>query len=300
MPASRTTTRSASALPTMRTFKARILRLASYKINGYSLYMENVVRRPGHETETRADGLTPAQLQDIAALCARYHMAFVPEQETFAHLESLLQNPAYADVRENPDVGSGLITPAAARTYDVLRHLLTGEFSGIEGLHLIHIGGDEPFELGTGRSAALVRNEGYARVYGEHMAKVAAIVHALHARPLMWGNELIAHPEIARYLPRDTIVIPYDYDDDVATFPRLIRIPQRAGFALLAAPSTRTYAGLFSDLPVSSPNLHPFPGQALRDPRLGLRLTYCGACCRHRYDPSRYPIQYRAPPLGGE
>lgn len=284
---------SHGAIPTMDAETARIRRLAALKINGYSPYFENVVRRAGHENETRADGFTQSQLQKLVAVCHRFHMLFIPEQESFGHLQSLLQNAAYADVRESTGASSDLISPAVPRSYKVLRELFRDEFAGVRGLTLVHIGGDEPFELGKGKSSQMVRERGYARVYGEHMAKVATIVHALGWRPLMWGNTLVEHPSALRYLPRDMIVVPFDYDAE-ASFARLILPAQHAGFGVLVAPSVSTYDRFFPDLQKTTSNIDGFLRDAKRYRALGMFLTQWGGSQGELFDASWYPISYGA------
>jgi hypothetical protein len=282
---------SRGPLPTMEYFTSRIRRLASYKINGYSIYLENIVARPGHETETRADGITKAQLTQLAQICARYHMALVPEQESFAHLSALLSLPKYGDVREN-DSGD-LISPAAPQTYAVLRDLFDGEFSGIPGIHLIHIGGDETSELGSGRSAALVKRLGYPRVYAQHVTRVAQIVKALGARPLMWGDSIRRYPQILREIPKTIVIVPFDYDVE-RSYDSLLVPTQRAGFAQLVAPSTANFDRFFPDLQRATGNIGGFVAAAKRHQLLGMFVTVWIGARDELYDATWYPVAFAA------
>jgi len=282
---------SRGTLPTMKYFAARIRRLASYKLNGYSPYLENVVIRPGHETETRADGITKDELKQLSTLAARYHMAFVPEQETFSHMGAVLSSPEYADVRENPY--TELISPASPRTYDVLRDLLSSEFSGVPGIHYIHIGGDETFELGTGRSRALVRSRGYAAVYGGHINRVARMVKSMGARPLIWGDAVQKYPKILRYIPRTTIVVPFDYAVE-PSYDGFIAPITRAGFDLLVAPSVSNFSQFFPDIPKATGNIAAFVRDAKRQKALGMFLTVWIGERDELYEATWYPLAFGA------
>ncbi len=82
---------SRGPLPTMRYFKERIRTIAGFKYNGYSPYMEHVFVDPKHPLPAPLDGITPQQLHELALYAARYHVAFVPEQQTFAHMHETLQ-----------------------------------------------------------------------------------------------------------------------------------------------------------------------------------------------------------------
>ncbi len=82
---------SRGPLPAMDYFKRRIRTVASFKMNGYSPYMEHVFVAPGNTLPAPLDGITPEQLHDLAAYAARFHVAFIPEQQTFAHMHNTLK-----------------------------------------------------------------------------------------------------------------------------------------------------------------------------------------------------------------
>ena len=282
---------SRGPLPTMAYFAKRIKRLATYKINGYSIYLENVVRRPGHEDETRADALTKGELAQLARLALRYHMQFVPEQESFGHLGALLANARYADVRENPT--TDLISPAVPRSYRVLRDLFSSEFAGLPNVRFIHIGGDEPFELGTGRSVAMVRANGYGFVYARHMLRVAKIAQDLGARPILWGDELLQHPDAMQYLPRSIIVAPYWYHVEPSYANYIVPL-RKAGFDVVVAPSVANFSQFFPDLTSATKNIAGFvdDGKALH--ARGMLLTIWIGLRDELYDATWYPVAFAA------
>ena len=57
---------SRGPLPTMRYFKERIRTIAAFKMNGYSPYMEHVFASPTDPLPAPPDGITPAQLRELA------------------------------------------------------------------------------------------------------------------------------------------------------------------------------------------------------------------------------------------
>ena len=72
---------SRGPLPTMRYFEERIRTIAAFKMNGYSPYMEHVFLSPTDPLPAPLDGITPAQLHELAAYAARFHVALIPEQQ---------------------------------------------------------------------------------------------------------------------------------------------------------------------------------------------------------------------------
>ena len=93
---------SRGPLPTMRYFKERIRTIAAFKMNGYSPYMEHVFADPRNPLPAPLDGITPAQLRELARYAARYHVTFIPEQQTFAHMHNTLRWDEYAGAAELP------------------------------------------------------------------------------------------------------------------------------------------------------------------------------------------------------
>ena len=82
---------SRGPLPTMRYFKERIRTIAAFKMNGYSPYMEQVFVSPTDPLPAPLDGITPAQLRELAAYARQFHVALIPEQQTFAHMHNTLR-----------------------------------------------------------------------------------------------------------------------------------------------------------------------------------------------------------------
>ncbi len=90
---------SRGPLPTMRYFRERIRTIAAFKMNGYSPYMEHVFVDPKHPLPAPLDGITPAQLRELDAYARRFHVALIPEQQTFAHMHNTLRWERYAQRR---------------------------------------------------------------------------------------------------------------------------------------------------------------------------------------------------------
>ena len=93
---------SRGPLPTMHYFEERIRTIAAFKMNGYSPYMEDVFVSPTDPLPATLDGITPAQLRSLASYATRFHVALIPEQQSFAHMHNTLRVEQYAGVAELP------------------------------------------------------------------------------------------------------------------------------------------------------------------------------------------------------
>lgn len=115
---------SRGPLPTMRYFRERIRGLAALKINGYSIYMEHVFKDAVHPIVAPADGITPQQLRELRDYAARFHVAFIPQQQTLAHMHGVLRWEQLAPLAET--LHGWLLSPANPGTYAYLTPLWRG------------------------------------------------------------------------------------------------------------------------------------------------------------------------------
>lgn len=99
----------------------------------------------------------------------------------------------------------------------------------------LHIGSDETFELGLGRSRELVEKRGMGPVYAEHMRKTAELLKPLGKKLIFWGDIAEKNPEAISELPKDLIVASWTYKarDDFASHIAPFR---KAGFDVWVCP----------------------------------------------------------------
>src|SRR5262249_662634 len=147
--------------------------LAALKINGYSPYMEHVFADAAHPIVAPEDPVTPRQLRELRDYAARFHVALIPEQQTFAHMHETLRWEQFSPMAELPH--GWLLSPAVAQTYDYLSSLLREVVPAAGRIPFVHVGSDEPIDLGRGRSKELVQRDGIAAVFAGHVRRVAEI-----------------------------------------------------------------------------------------------------------------------------
>lgn len=75
----------------------------------------------------------------------------------------------------------------------------------------IHIGCDETFELGRGKSKELVARSSHADVYMGHLRRVAALPALQGKKLLFWGEIAVEHPDKLDLLPAAGIAVAWDY-----------------------------------------------------------------------------------------
>ncbi|MGH7729540.1 MAG: glycoside hydrolase family 20 zincin-like fold domain-containing protein, partial [Vulcanimicrobiaceae bacterium] len=282
---------SRGPIPTMSYFELRIRTLAAFKMNGYSPYMESVFADPRQLLPAPRDGIAPAQLRTLAHYARRFHVALIPEQQTFAHMHGTLRLERYAALAETPH--GYLLAPANPGGLRYARDLIEDELAATGPVPFFHIGSDEPFDLGRGQSAALVAREGAGRVYAAQVSALADLVLAAGARPLVWDDALAAHPELFGELPKRLVFVTWHYEPE-RSYERFIEPIARAGFAQLVAPGDDNWNELYPDLERALPSIATFVSNGKQARVLGLFQTVWNDDGETLFDATWYPVFYAA------
>jgi hypothetical protein len=283
---------SRGPLPTMRYFEERIRTIASFKMNGYSPYMEQVFVDPKHPLPSPFDGITPEQLRRLDAYARRFHVALIPEQQTFAHMHETLRWERYAPLAELPH--GWLLAPANPGGEAYVRDLIGDELNAVPDPPFFHIGSDEPSDLGRGRSAALVASEGEGAVYTRHVVDTANFVlsHS-HARPMIWDDALSHHPEMFSALPKQLVFINWHYGTEKTYVPYIQRIAS-GGFEQMVAPGALNWNEIYPDLDAAFTNIDRFVSEGKTAHVLGLFQTVWHDDGETLYEATWYPVLYAA------
>jgi hexosaminidase len=255
---------SRGPFPTMEYAKRRIRTLASLKINGWSPYMEQVVVDPRAPFIAWPNGWTPAQLHELASYARRFHVTLVPEQQTFAHMHESLKWEAQAPLAELPH--GYLLAESDPRTYQYLEPLVRSVAEAAKPVPFVHIGADEPIDLGRGRTPRT------AQVFADHVKRVAGFLPP-GVRPMIWDDAVQQDATILGLIPRDTVIVTFHYGAE-ATYRSYIDRVANAGFEQMAAPGAANWNELYPDLATSYANVARFVGEA-KDARgmLGMFMT---------------------------
>jgi hypothetical protein len=244
---------SRGPFPTLAYAQERIRTLASLKIDGWSPYMEQVVVDPRYPYVAWPNGWTPAQLHALRDYAQRFHVALIPEQQTFAHLHENLKWETLAPLAELPH--GYLIAESDPRSYAYLDPLLRSVVQATAPTPFVHVGADEPIDLGHGRTPRT------PQVFADHVARVAAIVRAGGARPMIWDDAVQRDHAIFALLPHDLVIVAFHYGVEKTYRPYLDAIAG-AGFEQMVAPGAANWNEIYPDLDTAYANVGRFVAEA--------------------------------------
>jgi hypothetical protein len=213
---------SRGPFPTLAFQKHQLDVFAAYKVNLYSPYMEHTLQYAAEPLAAPpGSALTRAEARELAAYAANLHIAIVPEQEAVGHLHHVLGYEKYADIAESPH--GHVIAPGQPGTLPLIETWFTQIAEDFPSPFL-HIGADETFELGAGRTKSDVDKRGLGPVYADFLSSIHTTLAPLNRRLLFWGDIATSDPAAIPGLPKDMIAIPWiywhqdNYDGNITPF----------------------------------------------------------------------------------
>ncbi|WP_432492350.1 family 20 glycosylhydrolase [Kineococcus auxinigenes] len=215
---------SRDRVPTRRTLARWVQVLALARVNAFELYTEHTFAFSGHEEVWRdASPLTADDVRWLDGVCAAHGIELVCNQNTFGHVERWLQHGGYAHRAENEDGFTAWGRHHPPSTLEPTADnagFVTGLLEEVVPLfrtRRVNIGADEPFELGTGKSAARVREEGLGSVYFDHVERVAGPWLERGYAVEFWADVFGDHPELMGRVPAGAVPVVWQYDSPSLT-----------------------------------------------------------------------------------
>ena len=183
---------SRGPFPTLDFQKHQIRVFASFKINIYSPYFENTLLLPSDPLAAPPGGsLTPEQVKELVTYARQYHITIVPDQESFGHLHHVLKWELHQDEAETPH--GYMLAPGQTGTLPLIKDWFADVAQEFPS-PFIHIGADETFDLGVGRTHSAVAQQGYGTVYVAFLKADSRCARAAQSPPAFLGRHWRRQP----------------------------------------------------------------------------------------------------------
>lgn len=261
---------SRGLVPTIDYVKRQIRTFASLKMNMHSLYMEHTFRSRAHPLFAPEDGSFSAEeLKEIIVYAKNCHVEIVPQQQTFGHLHKVLKYEKYNSLAEVPY--GDVLSPQDADSYKFVGDLYA-EINEIFPSEFFHIGADETFELGMGRSREEAKEKSVGAVYFEHIRRVRDVLKPYDKKLMMWGDIALNHPDLINEIPKDMIVMNWaygardSYDSRIEPF-------VKAGLQQFVCPSVWNFNSIFPNEDFATINIRNFVRDGQKANALGVMNT---------------------------
>lgn len=246
---------SRGPVPTLEFQKKQIRTFAAYKLNVYSPYFENTMQYASNPLPGLPGGsMSKADAQALVEYAKQYHVTIVPEQEAFGHLHHVLTWQEYAHLAEVPS--GAVLAPGEPGSLQLIQQWFT-ELAEIFPGPFLHIGADETFELGQGKTADEVKQRGLGAVYIDFLKKIHAELDPLHRRLLFWGDVAMNNPELVTELPKDMIAVAWHYEPE-ESFNKWLDPYTKAGMETWVAPGVNNWSRVYPNNDTALRNIQGF------------------------------------------
>ena len=285
-------------IPSMETLKGLIDLFASMRINHLQLYMEGFTfdYEDFHYLFTNETPVTPEEFRKLSQYARAHFIDLVPNQNVLGHMEKWLEKPQFRSLAECEDgyIFENLfwrppmtLDVRDSRSFELAETLL-GTLMDASSSGCINVNMDEPFELGMGKNKQAAEKEGRLNLYFEYVEKLHAYCASRGKRMLMWGDEILHHPDCVSRFPKDAILLDWIYEGD-AHFEDHARLMQKTGLNYCLCAVTSSWGSLTGRSDNMAKNIRDAASCAIRYGGLGIITTDWGDLGHWQYLSASYP-----------
>lgn len=224
---------------TMDALKQTVLKASGEGINTLLIEWEGSLPFEHNASLSNRYAFSKQEIKDFVAYCNSLGVDVIPLQNCFGHCEYILSQPRYSHLREERNQTSQVCPLKEDQCAKVFESI----FKDVVELHTskyIHIGADETRLLGhCPKCAAKVAKEGVSALYVDYLNRMCEIVHSLGKTPVIWADMILKHPEAAGKLPKDLVILDWNYGWKPDKFGDIENIT-KLGFEVWGAPSLRS------------------------------------------------------------
>jgi hypothetical protein len=270
---------SRGKVPTLETLKNLVERLAHWKMNELQLYIEDVFSFKQHPKIGRGRSrFTAEQIISLQDHCRKHHVRLVGSLASFGHMERIVALPQYRGLGEMPGFrelpGGTTLCPGDPGSIKLIDDLYR-EFVPLFEAEDFNVCCDETWELGKGRSKRRAARIGVGGVYLDFLLKIHRLCARHGKRMNAWADMVLKYPQLLRKLPRDIVLLNWEYEADGANIGKTKEI-SRCGIPFMVCPGTSGWLTHGSRLANSMCNVSKFAAQGRKYGAEGLLNTDWG------------------------
>ncbi len=253
--------------------------------NALGIYLEHRFAYPSTPWVQGKDCLTP---ETVLILRTEFTtLQIIPFVNLLGHFEGFIYTEPGHKLAESRLKGM----QACPSNQDFLKIAkdLVDDVIDIFDSEIIHIGGDETWQLGACPQCKLRVEEyekaqgvdGKAMLYGQHFGPLAQHVVDRGKRPAVWGDMFLEHSTALPALPPNTLIFHWQYFNSAGLNSKVFF---DAGHDVVYCPALHTYNATWLHLPQSECNVRENILSAYRDNAFGVCVTTWECCLFGNYE----------------
>lgn len=259
---------SRGPVPTLRYIKHQIRRLSELKFNHLSYYSEHIIKTGQYPEFAPPDGsISLQQWKEISDYAQQHHIQLVGNFQSFGHFSKILAHPQFRPLGE----ADRMISPVLPQSRDFLKKVLDDVIPAFNAPYF-NINSDETYDLGRDYSKQSVEKMGKGSTYAKHIQWLHGQLKRHGVRMMMWADIVTKHPDSLDLIPKDTIMLPWNYDAQ-ADFVGMIKPLQDADYDVIVTPGILNSYKIMPDFEQTRQNLYQFIGAGVKQEVLGSLTT---------------------------
>lgn len=294
---------SRDKIPTYPTLLSYVTLLSDLRMNNFELYFEGFSYEFSAFAQylTKDGYLTREEYAGLEEACIAEGIDFIPNANGFGHMMDILRTDEYHDLAECPGGinrwgahrDASTLDPEDPRSLELVAKIYDDLLPGRKSAYF-NMNFDEPFELGKGKSKAIVAKKGLGNVYIDYVLKVLPLIQKHDKTPLIWCDVLVNHPELLYRLPRNMIFLEWGYEGN-HPWRKHLSLFRSEGVPFIAACGTSSWCSFVGRTQEWLDNITTAAMAVKEEGGLGLILTDWGDCGHPQFLPtSILPIAYAA------
>lgn len=258
--------------------------------NAFGLYAEHRFAYPSTPWAHGVGCVTPDMVRTLQKEYA--DIQIIPCINLLGHFEGMLYTEYGKRFAE--EVFQGMQACPSKPEFVELCEKIIDDTLGIFDTEIIHIGGDETWQLGKcARCSARVASvedsayeegekaDGKAHLYGSHFGPLAERVVQAGRRPAVWGDMFLDHPTALDFMPKETLIFDWQY------FGGCRKTSQQfldRGFEVVGCPTLHTYNATWFHIAQSEQNMRQVTTDAVDMGLHGVCMTTWECALMGSYD----------------
>lgn len=257
---------SRGQVSTIENFKRIIKHISMHKMNRYMPYLEDMVQLKEYPTIGLNRGaLTKSEISELIEYAELHFVEIIPIYQTLGHFENILVQQEFLKYAEFP--GAASLDVSNEETYLFLENMLKEVFELFPSEY-IHIGADESWDAGKGKSKVLADEMGLGKLHANHYKRIYNIAKKYNKKVIMYSDIILQHPEILDLIPKDIIIFywsygpKYNYSD--------VQKIKNSGFNFIVSPSVWNFLTTYPANDNAFPNIYYLAKTGVENNSLGL------------------------------
>ena len=275
-------------VPTVDTLKAILRWLYILKYNYFAIYLEDLFPWDKYpDIGVQRGRYTNEEWNEVVDYGAKLGIEVFPSLELAGHMENILMLPKYMRFSEWHRPSEGCLDVSDPEGRKFAEDLLVEALKKTRSKY-IHIGGDETWALGRGKSLDKLGKFEGPRLYAEHHARLIELVKSHGKIPLLWGDMISGmylrtterekwKDLLERPIWREAIIANWDYSSNsLDYFLKKIALFKERGYEQVVCPGFSNWNRYYPDFDTALKNLENFLTAARKEKVLGFLVTAWG------------------------